>query len=567
MPTRTRKHRGGKHSGGKFVAKGEYGCVFNPALKCIGKSRPDALYVSKMLPYKKNAVEEFQISNMVKLIDPTRTYFITAESMCEHDQTDIKFTNETPKCSFFPLKTPSYLIMYEYGGPDLSRLTVPANLYPEFFLGLIGLIQGLIVLHANEMVHLDIKPGNMVGKLHDNRYNIRYIDLGLSRPIASLNAKSGHVQMIRTFNLKTPYPYYPFDTIMLSLDRQKNPVISQEEIDSWYSYQKIINDLHKTIPRNSYWEPNMVPKYTSRNLSEGYARTAGWYGNLSNHLKSIDMYSLAVSLCQIYKRLTGHVYVYDSNGKATIAISTDTNSYTLDSLKLKVSNEIFNFHNKLSLSSMAFYEQMNRVLRPFGNLRPTANEMLKPLAFILGATDDVFGDSAVTYKALKAVGVKIEEPIRIKQISSDFTGVSELTDPNSVVLSYISNASNPIENLPLGWEKRISSRSNMGKPYYYELATGTSQWERPPQWVKPPQRPPGEPLQRVATNIKFKPNPLQNLTKKQSNLYTPTPQWVEPLYTPTPQWVEPLYTPTPYLVKMAISQLRQKRTRKNRRSN
>lgn len=143
--------------------------------------------------------------------------------------------------------------------------------------------------------------------------------------------------------------------------------------------------------------------------------------------------------------------------------------------------------------------------------------------------DSVFVDSALTYKALKAVGVDVAEPIVTKQLS-DIIGVSELTDPNSLALSHKSNASNPTESLPPGWEKHISRD---GRPYYFEVATSKS------QWVKPPMRPEGNPPPRVI-------NPMRNMRVTRNLMPNLFPKIVN----------NPL-----------IVQNRLHRTRKNRRSN
>jgi serine/threonine protein kinase len=506
MPRRTHKQRGGK-----FIGEGTYGCGFSPSLKCVGQPRKEGPYLSKMITDKHEAETEFAISQLISRVDPERKYFLTADSMCDHDQRNIRPNNKTEECKKFPLDGPTYLISYEMGGDNLSKLKIPANLYPEFFVGLIGLIEGLVLLHSNDMVHLDIKPDNIVGKFYDDRYKIRYIDFGLSREVATLHANSDHVKMIRDFNLETPYPYYPFDTIMSSLNRQRNPTISQEEIGHWYRTTES-RKYNTILPQDSFWNANRLPKYTGIYLSTEYARTTNWYKNLSDHLKSVDMYALTVSLCEIYKRLTGHIRTYDPNGNPIIAIFAGTNFYWInDDLKKDFGEEIYNFHKSLAVLSMQFYEHLLPLLLPFGNLRPKASDVLKVLGPLLGSTEDIFKDSNLTYRAFSTLGIAVEKAI-IVNYSSALTGVTNISAPHSLALSETN------ENLPPGWEKVISSK---GYPFYYHRLTHKS------QWAKPPMRPPGEPPKGVA-------NPLHNMKK---------PQPVN----------NPLYP--------------KKRTRKNRRSN
>jgi serine/threonine protein kinase len=531
MPKHTRKSK----RGGKFKGEGTYGCGFFPSLKCIGQPRTDKAYLSKMITNKGEAEKEFAISTPIAQIDPTRNYFITAESMCNHDQSNIRPNNETHKCKKFPLEGPTYLIMYEDGGENLSKLKVPANLYSEFFVGLMGLIVGLVKLHSSGMVHLDIKPDNIVGKFYTDleKYKIRYIDFGLSRQLSKLIANDDHIKMIRDFNLKTPYPYYPFDTIMTSLERQRIPSIRQEEISHWYKTEE--NRKYNTIlPQDSYWKAGGLPKYTGIVLSAEYMKTVKWYTNLSDHLKSIDMYGLAVSLCEIYKRVTGHIRAYDEYGNIIIAIFTEKSLYRInDTLKKDYGDEIYNFHKNLAVFSMRFYEELIQLLVPFGNLRPTASSALKTLGPLLSSTDELFKNPNLTYKALSALGVNLEKPVIISQ-SSLQSGVTNITPPHSLALSETNN------NLPPGWERHTN---DSGQLYYYDRATKKSQWERPPpetlppgwekhlntsgipyyyhrntnktQWIRPPIRPKGEPtrIPNPVTNMKMTRNPLQNITK------------------------------------------------------
>jgi len=411
MPKRTRKSK----KGGKFIGEGSYGCGFLPSLKCVGRPRSDEISLSKMITIKHEAEDEYEISKMIEQIDPTRKYFITAESMCEHDQSDIRPNNETGKCKKFPLKGPTYLIMYENGGVDLSEINIPANLYPGFFLGLIELIEGLVKLHSNGMVHLDIKPDNVVGKFYTDiqKYKIRYIDFGLSEKTANLRGDDERISALRNFNLKRSYPYYPFDLVMTSLNRQKNPYISYEEINTWYDYQNEWQ-FYTVLPFDSYLMPDGTRKYNEETLSDEYAKTAKWYTNISDHLKSIDVYGLAVSLCIIYRRLTGHVRVYE-NGKIVTGIAIEEEIYSIndDTLRTHYGDEIYNFHKSLAILSAKFYEQILPFLLPFGNLRPKASDLLRIMSPLLSSTENIFKNPKLTYKAFRGIGIPLEKPLTI----------------------------------------------------------------------------------------------------------------------------------------------------------
>jgi hypothetical protein len=194
--------------------------------------------------------------------------------------------------------------------------------------------------------------------------------------------------------------------------------------------------------------------------------------------------------------------MYDINGIATISIFTEKAFYRIDdTLKKDYGDEIYNFHKNLGIYSIRFYEELLPLLAPFGNLRPKASEVLRTLGPLLGSTDEIFKDSTIIFKAFSALGVDVEKAVRVKN-SPAFTVTSEMTDPINLVSSHKSNASNPTESIPPGWEKY---KNNSGIPYYYHRATNKT------QWIRPPMRPPGAP--QFQNPVIMKKNPLQNITK------------------------------------------------------
>ena len=54
---RTRKNY--RNKGGKVIASGGYGCVFDPALKCEGSSKRDSNKISKLIL---NYIYEFELN-------------------------------------------------------------------------------------------------------------------------------------------------------------------------------------------------------------------------------------------------------------------------------------------------------------------------------------------------------------------------------------------------------------------------------------------------------------------------------------------------------------------------
>jgi hypothetical protein len=65
--------------GGKVLASGGFGCVFTPALKCIGKPNRDKNKISKLMT-NKHAKDEYDellyVNNKLKTIPNYKNYFL-----------------------------------------------------------------------------------------------------------------------------------------------------------------------------------------------------------------------------------------------------------------------------------------------------------------------------------------------------------------------------------------------------------------------------------------------------------------------------------------------------------
>ena len=69
--------------GGKFIDKGGFGCVVQPALPCNNISKNLTNYVSKIISIPDDDInEEIYISTLLKQIDPVFDYFVTIKDYC-----------------------------------------------------------------------------------------------------------------------------------------------------------------------------------------------------------------------------------------------------------------------------------------------------------------------------------------------------------------------------------------------------------------------------------------------------------------------------------------------------
>ena len=292
--SRSNKNRKTHKKGGKFIFSGAAGCTFRPALKCKAEDKRREGKISKLMD-KYAAEEELELTQLIREIDAEQKYFIYPDEMCSPDLSESPEDNYS-SCKLVDIKnkyiSPRILIS-EDGGTDLWNIDVPKEDYLGFFEGFTNLFKGLVELHKNSVVHLDIKPANMVSKrLVDGTYIMRYIDFGLSSN-AVIASKSLFAEN---------YAYWPYDIKLLT----KRFKFSQEDLVNFYNVQKT---------GGKYF-----PKWLALNgdgtflLYEEYVNKINVMilkGEISPivMIKSADIYGLGRSLTEIYGRILKHRWV------------------------------------------------------------------------------------------------------------------------------------------------------------------------------------------------------------------------------------------------------------------
>jgi len=347
------KNRKTHKKGGKFIFSGAAGCTFRPALKCKAEPKRREGKISKLMD-KYAAEEELESIQIIKEIDSDKQYFIYPDEMCSPD------LSETPEddyssCKVVDIKnkyvSPRILIS-EDGGTDLWNIEVPKEDYLGFFEGVTNLFKGLVELHKNSVVHLDIKPANLVCKrLVDGTHIIRYIDFGLSSK-AVLASKS---------YFSENYAYWPYDIKLIT----KRFRFSNDDLLDFY---KIQNAGGKYFPKWLAYD------------GDGYFLVNEEYANKTNELilkgeispvlmiKNADIYGLGRSLFEIYGRILKHRWI--EPGEVRIEHVEG---------RMKIHELIKNNISK------PFYKLAERMIDINPLDRPTAEEALKSYEEILPA--------------------------------------------------------------------------------------------------------------------------------------------------------------------------------------
>jgi serine/threonine protein kinase len=156
------------------IGRGGFGAVYKPGFKCKGAPRyPAKKYVSKVS--KQGALAEYQNYQLLKLmaIDRDMKYFIGDAEQCELQGAEQKIIKKIP----IEIAT-SHILNYVDGGISLREvLRLPGLDYTAIFVKLENIFQGVALLHAHGIYHLDIKEDNIVF----DQISMRLIDFGMSR--------------------------------------------------------------------------------------------------------------------------------------------------------------------------------------------------------------------------------------------------------------------------------------------------------------------------------------------------------------------------------------------------
>jgi serine/threonine protein kinase len=193
-----KKYRNNK--GGKAIASGGYGCVFNPALKCEGAIKRDTNKISKLMT-ERHATEEYeQINNInykLNSIPNYKDYFLVYDStLCRPEKlssSDLSSFNE--KCTALPKdnitkgninsKLDEVLSLnLPNGGLPVDDYIYSNGGYDELYkihMALMKLLKkGIIPMNQRHIYHSDIKGSNVLIDDSDPTLKARLIDWGLT---------------------------------------------------------------------------------------------------------------------------------------------------------------------------------------------------------------------------------------------------------------------------------------------------------------------------------------------------------------------------------------------------
>ena len=321
----------------EYVGHGVAGCVFHPAIRCGSKGQKNTSSISKVFNVSKmkNAQNEFEDSKRInKLVDPQGKFTIATREICfmntrQHiRQVQFKYCQNLSDDTVTRLENRPLLpqIVYEDGGRNLTDPMVYKRISLKVFMEKFRVIfEALPVLQAHHIVHMDIKPGNIVFNMKTGK--LALIDFGLAyTKWCTLYEKEGIND--RMFQFEAQYEFLPPEmNLIASIANQKDSYcnLNYEAIVKRADYilkrylsnkePLLLHTLQTFLKRwdEEYilYKKEMVNVAAENMQTMGYRRALGTLlRQLSPYIEKVDVYGVGITLFEIllyyisYSKLT-----------------------------------------------------------------------------------------------------------------------------------------------------------------------------------------------------------------------------------------------------------------------
>jgi hypothetical protein len=387
LARKTRKQRK-QLKGGKFLGQGGYGCTFtDPPLPCwnprggvLPRRSSDQISKLMVLSEAQKAIDK---NRMFRRIDPTETYFISASDSdrCRPvlSAPHINPSDGLDKCHINPQTSGAVeLVFFKNGGIDLNTITLSARDYAPFFKSLLNVLEGMRLAHANNIVHLDIKPENIVSqRLPTGEFQTRLIDYDLA---IDLNHVSKHLHNDVQL-LKNVYSFWPFETIFISPNTnyyvKPSPHDSSSDTQQKQTNMGIyLSNWCKTVAnkRHNYSKGFVIGEGRPFSKDGQCQIDAAYYlinyapriniddSNFKKYLKSVDLHMIGLTLGLVMNRFFNYLFVCTDSVANTVKIfvkiktAAGEKDVAVESLESHgFSKEIQDWHVRVQNSFLMFY--------------------------------------------------------------------------------------------------------------------------------------------------------------------------------------------------------------------
>jgi len=187
-----------KQTGGKRIGRGRYGCVFDPPLLCVKKTKkPGQSHLVGKLTNKEDGDKEFSMSETLRSIPDAPRYFILIEDSCVPKPRAQQTDSDLDTCHIASGDKYSSMVQLSmpYAGKTLQSLPKRANTLDFFAIGQHLLEAGTYLL-LKGIVHMDLHSQNVVTL---NPFTPKILDFGAAYKPSQLNALT-YRQVLRSYN-------------------------------------------------------------------------------------------------------------------------------------------------------------------------------------------------------------------------------------------------------------------------------------------------------------------------------------------------------------------------------
>jgi serine/threonine protein kinase len=295
--------------GGKLIGTGSKTCIFKPNIPCSKQDVRDPSKISKIYVSKKNKLtEEMKINKMIESLENSDQWAIVLTKTCKHSpnfQQTYQYDKDILSCIDKFNVTEEEFNKYRrmtsgpYGGISMNNInqlpiTKRQLIKPihsklnALYIQLKPLFYGLKIMNQNKIVHLDIKPGNIL--LQDQSF--KYIDFGITRKMNNIFLKQ---RSLYEFNTTRIYLYYPYEYIYLYA--KQSDLDNEEE----YYYTRSNFHLYEFIHK----------KIFKRNIKNDIRRSIQRVTkvNKMHIIQKLDVYSLGITIIKLF------IMILTENGK------------------------------------------------------------------------------------------------------------------------------------------------------------------------------------------------------------------------------------------------------------